>query len=91
MRTCVRSSATTLQPGRVSARSATWFPIVAVGRKSAASCPSNSAIRRCSSFVVGSSRSCSSPTSAAAIAASIPGVGFVTVSERRSITTAALP
>ena len=42
-------------------------------------------MRRCSSFVVGSSRSCSSPTSAAAIAASIPGVGLVTVSERRSI------
>ena len=35
--------------------------------------------------VVGSSRYCSSPTSAAAIAASIAGVGFVRVSERRSI------
>src|SRR5579884_1460001 len=85
MSTCVRSSATTLQPGRVRARNAAWFAIVAVGRKSAASCPSSSAMRRCSSFVVGSARICSSPTSAAAIAASIPAVGFVTVSERRSI------
>src|SRR5262249_47886259 len=35
---------------------------------------------------VGSSRTCSSPTSAAAIAARISGVGLVAVSERRSIT-----
>src|SRR4051812_3299167 len=86
MRTCVRSSATTLQPGRLSTRSAAWLAIVAVGKKSAASCPSSSAARRCSSLTVGSSRSCSSPTSAAAIAARIPGDGFVAVSERRSIT-----
>jgi 23S rRNA (adenine2503-C2)-methyltransferase len=37
-------------------------------------------------LTVGSSRSCSSPTSAAAIAARISGVGRVAVSERRSIT-----
>src|SRR5919199_1409901 len=83
---CVRSSAIRSAPGRVSTRSAIWFAIVAVGRKSAASCPSSSAARRCSSFTVGSSRSCSSPTSAAAIAARISGVGRVAVSERRSIT-----
>src|SRR5438128_2029992 len=83
---CVRSSARTTAPGFVCARSATWFAIVAVGRKSAASCPSSSAIRRWSSLTVGSSRNCSSPTSALAIAASMAAVGFVTVSERRSIT-----
>src|SRR5205823_747853 len=71
-------------------RSAIWFAIVAVGTKSASSCPSSSAARRCSSLTVGSSRSCSSPTSAAAIAASIAGVGFVAVSERRSITAGSL-
>ena len=87
-RMCVRSSARSTEPGFVCARSADWFAIVAVGKKSAASCPSSSAIRRCSSFVVGSSRYCSSPTSAAAIAARIPAVGFVSVSERRSITEA---
>src|ERR687892_2383549 len=85
---CVRSSATRTQPGRVRIRSAIWFAIVAVGRKSAASWPSSSAARRCSSFTVGSSRSCSSPTSAAAIAARIASVGWVAVSERRSIKTA---
>src|SRR5438309_787891 len=36
MSTCVRSSATTLHPGRLSARSAHWFPIVAVGTARAA-------------------------------------------------------
>ncbi len=47
-----------------------------------------SAARSCSSLTVGSSRICSSPTSAAAIAARMPAVGRVTVSERRSITAA---
>src|ERR1700693_1041312 len=60
--------------------------MVAVGRNNAASWPSSSAIRRCSSLTDGSSRYCSSPTSAAAIAANISGEGFVSVSERRSIT-----
>ena len=40
---------------------------------------------------VGSSRFCSSPTTAAAIAARIPAVGRVAVSERRSITGEKLP
>src|SRR5438874_4459454 len=86
----VRSSARITDPGRVCARSATWFAIVAVGRKTAASCPSSSAVRRWSSLTVGSSWNCSSPTSAPAIAASIALVGFVTVSERRSITARTL-
>src|SRR5438067_13703784 len=86
----VRSSARITDPGRVCARSATWFAIVAVGRKTAASWPSSSAMRRWSSLTVGSSRTCSSPTSALAIAASMAGVGFVTVSERRSITARTL-
>ena len=74
--TCVRSSARSIAPGRVWVRSATWFAIVAVGRKSDASWPRSSAIRRWSSLTDGSSRYCSSPTSAAAIAASIAGVGL---------------
>src|SRR5712692_5941384 len=86
----VRSSARTTEPGFVCERSATWFAIVAVGRKSDTSCPSCAAIRRWSSLTVGSSRNCSSPTSALAIAASIAAVGFVTVSERRSITARTL-
>src|SRR5918995_3212185 len=86
MRTCVRSSATSSAPGVVSRRRAIWFAMVAVGRKSAASWPSRSAARRWSSLTVGSSRSCSSPTSAAAIAARISALGRLAVSERRSIT-----
>ena len=86
----MRSSAISSPPGRVSTRRAIWFAIVAVGRKSAASCPSSSAARRCSSLTVGSSRSCSSPTSARAIAARMASVGFVAVSERRSITAGTL-
>src|SRR6266545_4637300 len=88
---CVRSSANRKQPGLVRMRRAIWFAIVAVGRKSAASWPSSSAARRWSSFTVGSSRSCSSPTSAAAMAARISAIGCVAVSERRSITSPFLP
>ena len=42
--------------------------------------------RRSSASTVGSSRRCSSPTSAFAIASRMPGDGLVCVSERRSIT-----
>ena len=90
IRMCVRSSAISWPPGFVSTRRAIWFAIVAVGRKSARSCPSSSAARRWSSLTVGSSCACSSPTSAAAIAASISGDGIVAVSERRSITASSL-
>jgi hypothetical protein len=71
--------------GRVSTRSATWFAIVPEGNHSARSLPSNAASRSCSALIVGSSPYWSSPTGAAAIAARIAAVGWVTVSERRSI------
>src|SRR5947209_5021780 len=60
--------------------------MVAVGRKTASSWPTSGAARASSSLTVGSSRLCSSPTAAAAIAARISGVGRVDVSERSSIT-----
>src|SRR5689334_15568400 len=75
----------TSSPGRVRTRSATWFAIVPLGSQSAASLPSRRATRSCSALMVGSSPYWSSPTGAAAMAARIPGVGRVTVSERRSI------
>src|ERR1700741_4851369 len=56
-----------------------------LGKKRAASLPSSAAIRSSSRCVVGSPSRSSSPTSAAAIAARIPGVGLVTVSLLRSI------
>ena len=89
--TCEVSSASSTSPGREWSLRAIWFAIVAVGRKSAASCPSSAATRSCSAVTVGSSRFCSSPTAAAAIASRMPGVGRVAVSERRSITAAAYP
>ena len=78
-----------LVAGSVCSRSAIWFAIVAVGRKTASSCPSSAAARVSSSLTVGSSRFCSSPTAAAAIAARMPSLGRVAVSERRSITVRA--
>jgi hypothetical protein len=59
--------------------------IVPDGMKRAASLPSISAMRSCKAFTVGSSPKTSSPTSAAAMAARIAGVGRVTVSLRRSM------
>ena len=82
---CDSRLATTSSPGRVSVRSATWLAIVPVGSHSAASLPSNSAMRACRRLVLGSSPYWSSPTSAAAMAARMAPVGRVTVSERRSI------
>ena len=55
-------------PGRPCSLSAIWLAIVAVGTKIAASCPSSRATRSCRSFTLGSSRFCSSPTRASAIA-----------------------
>ena len=72
-------------------RSAIWFAIVAVGTNTASSCPSSAAPRSSSAMTVGSSRFCSSPTTASAIAARMAAVGWVTVSERRSITARRLP
>ena len=59
------------------------------GRNIAASLPSSAATRSHSAQTVGSEPACSSPTSAAAIAARIPGVGRVWVSEARSTRTGA--
>src|SRR5262249_60419047 len=87
---CAFSSAISSSPGSESVRRATSFAIVAVGTKTASSWPSSSATRRSSTLTVGSSRRCSSPTSAFAIASRIPGDGCVFVSERRSITLATL-
>ena len=91
MKTWQFSSPISSSPSSVCSRIAIWFAIVAVGRKIASSCPSKCAARSSSSFTLGSSRRCSSPTAAAAIAARIPFEGLVAVSERRSITRASLP
>ena len=82
---CAVSSTTSSVPRSPRISSAIWFAIVAVGRYTASSWPSSSAPRRSSSRTVGSSRDCSSPTSAVAIAARIACDGRVWVSERRSI------
>jgi hypothetical protein len=57
---------------------------VPVGMKSAASKPSMAAILSCSAFTLGSVPKTSSPRGAVAIAARMQGVGWVTVSLRRS-------
>jgi hypothetical protein len=68
-------------PGRMCRRIAISLHIVPLGRKTAASWPSNAATRSSSARVVGSAPRCSSPTSAAAMAARIAAVGRVWVSE----------
>ena len=65
--------------------SETRLPIVPLDTNSPASLPSSSAARASSALTVGSSPNTSSPTSAEAIARRISSVGWVTVSERRSI------
>ncbi len=85
---CEFSSASSSWPGSVSTRRAIWFAIVAVGRNTASSWPRSAAARCSSSSTVGSSRFCSSPTTAFAIAWRMPGDGWLSVSERRSITSA---
>ena len=61
------------------------LPIAPLATNRPASLPSSSAARSWSAWTVGSSSKTSSPTSAAAIARRISSVGFVTVSERRSM------
>jgi hypothetical protein len=65
--------------------------IVPEGRNTAAGLPSNSATRSHSALTVGSSPRCSSPTSAAAIAARIASTGRVWVSEYRLTSIIATP
>ena len=91
IRMCDSSSAINSSPGSPRTRRAISFAIVAVGTKTESSWPRISAVRRSSSLTVGSSRICSSPTSAFAIASRIACVGFVAVSERRSITVSCPP
>src|SRR5947207_10963960 len=88
---CAFSSAISSSPGSDSVRRAISFAIVAVGTNTASSWPSSSAARCSSALTVGSSRRCSSPTSAFAIASRMPRLGCVFVSERRSITAATVP
>src|SRR6266536_3678015 len=83
---CAFSSAISSSPRSDSVCRAISFAIVAVGTKTDSFWPSSSATRRSSSLTVGSSRRCSSPTAALAIASRIPRLGWVFVSERRSIT-----
>ena len=64
---------------------ATRLPIAPDATNRPASLPSSSAARSSSAMTVGSSPKTSSPTSASAIARRISGVGFVTVSDRRSM------
>ena len=63
------------------------LPIVPDGTNTAASFPNVAAISSSSLMIVGSSPKTSSPTSASAIARRIAGVGFVTVSDRMSMTS----
>ncbi len=60
---------------------AIWLHIVPLGRNTAASLPRKAAMRSHSAQIVGSRPACSSPTSAAIIAAFIAGLGRVCVSE----------
>src|SRR5882672_2849165 len=84
---CVSWPSTTSSPGRVRILSAIWFAIVPLGRKTAASLPSKSAMLCCKRLTEGSSPYWSSPTSASAMARRMPGEGLVTVSERRSMSS----
>jgi hypothetical protein len=75
------SWARTSSPGRQWVAIATTLHMVPDGRKIAASLPSSAAIRSQSAFTVGSSPCCSSPTSAAIMAAFMAALGRVCVSE----------
>src|SRR5262245_4401985 len=67
-----------------------WLDIVPDGTYRAASLPSRAATRSCRRLMEGSSLKTSSPTSAAARAARMPGVGRVTVSLRKSMSGSAM-
>src|SRR5262245_40773167 len=77
-------------PGWVCAFRQTWLDMVPDGTKRAASLPSRAATRSCRRRTVGSSPKTSSPTSAAAMAARMPGVGLVTVSLRKSMSASGM-
>src|SRR5919201_4512022 len=81
--TWASASQSSSSPGGTLSCTAIWFAIEPVGVNSAASCPNSAATSACNALTVGSSPYTSSPTSAAAIAARMAGVGLVTVSDRR--------
>ncbi len=66
-------------------KAAIWLVIVPDGQKIADSIPNISAAKVSSSLMEGSSPKTSSPTLALNIASSMPDVGFVTVSDLKSI------
>src|SRR5690606_11000550 len=82
---CAQRSSTILSPGLVWTLIPIALHIVPDGRKRAASFPVSSATISCRRLTVGSSRSCSSPTGASAMARRISGDGRVAVSLIRSI------
>ena len=87
MTTCAFSSAIRTSPGREWSLRAIWFAIVAVGHEDRRlRAPAVPRRAPAASLTVGSSRFCSSPTAASAIARRMPSVGCVAVSDRRSIT-----
>src|ERR1700687_5810044 len=65
----------------------TRLPMVPLGRNSAAALPRRAAAISSSRLTMGSSPNTSSPSGAVAMAWRISGLGVVTVSERRSVTT----
>src|SRR5689334_2767876 len=67
-----------------SSRRQIWLPMVPLGTYTAASRPNSAATSASRALTDGSSPYTSSPTSASAIARRMPGVGRVSVSERRS-------
>ena len=77
----VRCRIASSPPGRMCSRNAISLHIVPLGRKTAASMPSSAATRAQSSVTCGSSKRCSSPTSASAMALRMAEVGRVCVSE----------
>src|SRR5689334_16165021 len=79
------ASQSSSSPGWVWALMPIWFDMVPDGTNKAASLPRTAATRSSSRRAVGSSLKTSSPTSAAAMAARMAGVGRVTVSLRKSM------
>src|SRR3954469_16154928 len=79
----VRCRIASSPPGRRGGRNPLSLHIVPDGRKTAASKPSRSATRSHSAVTCGSSKRCSSPTSASAMALRMAEEGRVCVSEYR--------
>src|SRR5438477_644131 len=87
LNTCESKSSTTSWPGRVCVTTETRLPCVPEVTKSPAGLPSRCAASASRRRTVGSSPQTSSPTSARAMASRISGVGCVSVSDLKSITS----